>query len=94
MIGILGGMGPLATADFFAKLIQETPATTIMTKTKTLMAMRVRVAAEADQSTFSLGASAAGGGEKGPTLESRAGRRRFSMAASRRCRPCSRRAID
>src|SRR5439155_463262 len=26
MIGILGGMGPLATADFFAKLIQETPA--------------------------------------------------------------------
>ena len=26
MIGILGGMGPLATADFFAKLIEETPA--------------------------------------------------------------------
>ena len=26
MLGILGGMGPLATADFFAKLIMETPA--------------------------------------------------------------------
>jgi aspartate racemase len=27
MIGILGGMGPLATADFFAKVIAATPAT-------------------------------------------------------------------
>jgi aspartate racemase len=27
MLGILGGMGPLATADFFAKLLEETPAT-------------------------------------------------------------------
>lgn len=27
MIGILGGMGPLATADFFRKLIDATPAT-------------------------------------------------------------------
>ena len=26
-IGILGGMGPLATADFFAKLTRATPAT-------------------------------------------------------------------
>jgi aspartate racemase len=26
-IGILGGMGPAATADFYGKLIQETPAT-------------------------------------------------------------------
>ena len=26
MLGILGGMGPLATADFFAKLLEETPA--------------------------------------------------------------------
>jgi aspartate racemase len=26
MLGILGGMGPLASADFFAKLIAETPA--------------------------------------------------------------------
>ena len=26
MLGILGGMGPLATADFFTKLIAETPA--------------------------------------------------------------------
>jgi aspartate racemase len=27
MMGILGGMGPMATADFFAKLIAATPAT-------------------------------------------------------------------
>lgn len=27
MIGVLGGMGPLATADFFQKVIAETPAT-------------------------------------------------------------------
>jgi aspartate racemase len=27
MIGVLGGMGPLATADFFAKLLEETAAT-------------------------------------------------------------------
>ncbi len=27
MIGVLGGMGPLATADFFAKVISATPAT-------------------------------------------------------------------
>jgi aspartate racemase len=27
MIGVLGGMGPLATADFFAKVIAATPAT-------------------------------------------------------------------
>lgn len=27
-VGILGGMGPLATADFFTKLIQATPAAT------------------------------------------------------------------
>jgi aspartate racemase len=27
VIGVLGGMGPLATADFFQKLIQATPAT-------------------------------------------------------------------
>jgi aspartate racemase len=27
IIGVLGGMGPLATADFFQKLIQATPAT-------------------------------------------------------------------
>jgi aspartate racemase len=26
MIGVLGGMGPLATADFFSKVIAETPA--------------------------------------------------------------------
>ena len=26
MLGILGGMGPLATADFYAKLIAQTPA--------------------------------------------------------------------
>lgn len=26
LLGILGGMGPLATADFFRKLIEETPA--------------------------------------------------------------------
>ena len=26
MIGVLGGMGPLATADFFSKVISETPA--------------------------------------------------------------------
>jgi len=26
MLGIIGGMGPAATADFFAKLIEETPA--------------------------------------------------------------------
>lgn len=26
MIGVLGGMGPLATADFFSKLLEETPA--------------------------------------------------------------------
>ena len=26
MLGVLGGMGPLATADFFGKLIAETPA--------------------------------------------------------------------
>jgi aspartate racemase len=28
IIGVLGGMGPLATADFYAKLIQATPAAT------------------------------------------------------------------
>lgn len=27
MLGVIGGMGPAATADFFAKLIEETPAT-------------------------------------------------------------------
>ena len=27
MLGILGGMGPLATADFYAKVIAQTPAT-------------------------------------------------------------------
>lgn len=27
LLGVLGGMGPLATADFFTKLIEETPAT-------------------------------------------------------------------
>jgi aspartate racemase len=27
MIGVLGGMGPLATADFFMKVLSETPAT-------------------------------------------------------------------
>jgi aspartate racemase len=27
MIGVLGGMGPLATADFYAKVIAQTPAT-------------------------------------------------------------------
>jgi aspartate racemase len=27
MLGVLGGMGPLATADFYAKLIAQTPAT-------------------------------------------------------------------
>lgn len=27
LVGILGGMGPAATADFYAKLIQHTPAT-------------------------------------------------------------------
>ena len=27
MIGILGGMGPLATVDFFSKVIAATPAT-------------------------------------------------------------------
>ena len=27
MIGVLGGMGPLATVDFFSKLIAATPAT-------------------------------------------------------------------
>jgi aspartate racemase len=26
MLGVIGGMGPAATADFFAKLIEETPA--------------------------------------------------------------------
>jgi len=26
-VGILGGMGPAATADFYTKLIQSTPAT-------------------------------------------------------------------
>lgn len=26
MLGVLGGMGPVATADFFAKLVAETPA--------------------------------------------------------------------
>ena len=26
LLGVLGGMGPLATADFFKKLIEETPA--------------------------------------------------------------------
>ena len=26
LLGVLGGMGPLATADFFRKLIEETPA--------------------------------------------------------------------
>ncbi|MEU8921528.1 amino acid racemase [Kitasatospora sp. NPDC048545] len=26
IVGVLGGMGPAATADFFAKLVQETPA--------------------------------------------------------------------
>src|SRR3984957_17040550 len=26
LIGVLGGMGPLATVDFLAKLIEETPA--------------------------------------------------------------------
>ena len=26
MLGVLGGMGPLATADFYAKLIAQTPA--------------------------------------------------------------------
>ena len=26
MIGILGGMGPLATVDFLSKLVQRTPA--------------------------------------------------------------------
>jgi aspartate racemase len=28
MLGVIGGMGPLATADFFRKLIDATPATT------------------------------------------------------------------
>ena len=27
MIGVIGGMGPLATVDFLRKLIEETPAT-------------------------------------------------------------------
>jgi hypothetical protein len=26
MLGVLGGMGPLATVDFLQKLIEETPA--------------------------------------------------------------------
>jgi hypothetical protein len=26
MIGVLGGMGPLATVDFFSKVLQATPA--------------------------------------------------------------------
>jgi aspartate/glutamate racemase len=26
MLGVIGGMGPLATADFFHKLIAATPA--------------------------------------------------------------------
>ena len=26
MLGVLGGMGPLATADFLAKLVRATPA--------------------------------------------------------------------
>ncbi|MBS1163825.1 MAG: aspartate/glutamate racemase family protein, partial [Burkholderiaceae bacterium] len=26
MLGVIGGMGPAATADFFAKLVEETPA--------------------------------------------------------------------
>ncbi|MDL1860310.1 aspartate/glutamate racemase family protein, partial [Betaproteobacteria bacterium PRO7] len=26
MLGVIGGMGPLATADFFRKLVDETPA--------------------------------------------------------------------
>src|SRR5215210_2830189 len=26
LLGVLGGMGPMATADFFRKLIEETPA--------------------------------------------------------------------
>lgn len=28
VVGILGGIGPAATADFYAKLIEETPAAT------------------------------------------------------------------
>jgi aspartate racemase len=27
LVGVLGGMGPMATADFFRKLVEETPAT-------------------------------------------------------------------
>lgn len=43
MLGVIGGMGPAATADFFAKLIEETPATCDDDHIPTLIASDPRV---------------------------------------------------
>lgn len=43
MLGVIGGMGPAATADFFAKLIEETPATCDEDHIPTLIASDPRV---------------------------------------------------
>lgn len=36
-VGILGGMGPMATVDFYGKIVQETPATTDQEHIKVVM---------------------------------------------------------
>lgn len=80
VVGILGGMGPLATADFYAKLIAATPATRDQE--------HIPVVMWADPTVPDRSEGLAGGPDPTPWLV-RGGRNLAAMGASFIAMPCN-----